>query len=203
MCGYSSTPIKSPCLGGCSLKADSSWCQVFLCPRKKENRVITSLVFVPIRQDSRTAKERRVTDIGIDPATPATLVRQWIGIAKKRTGRAGESRDSVSAVDGLFSVKWFQVARCRRGPLICTLYAMVQGDQKVIERRRRNANKKKEATHSAKVAGEATFLSLREISYSPNACLELCGAHVKWQSPADCGDNEFGDLGEAMAKNRP
>jgi len=38
-----------------------------------------------------------------------------------------------------------------------------------------------EATHGAEAGEEATFLSLREISYSPNACLEQCGAHVKWQ----------------------
>jgi len=35
-----------------------------------------------------------------------------------------------------FSVTCFQVARCRRGPLICTLYAM---DLEAIEWRRRKA----------------------------------------------------------------
>lgn len=65
--------------------------------------------------------------------------------------------------------------------------------------------KKKEATHGAKVAGEATFLLLREISYSPNACLELCGAgHMSnGKVLLTAVTMSLGDLGEAMAKNRP
>lgn len=56
---------------------------------------------------------------------------------------------------------------------------------------------KKEATNSPQKLSEreATFLLLREISYSSNACLELCGAHVNGKSPADCSDNEFGGFG--------
>lgn len=140
----------------------------------------------------------------------ATLVRhnQWIGNAKTRGRESRTSLDSVSAVCGLFSVECFQVARDRRGPLICTFYAMAPEPRKRWRNGAENRGWKRRRPPTAQPAevpvGEATFLLLREISYSSNACLELCGAHVNGKSPADCSDNEFGGFGgEAMAKNRP
>lgn len=127
------------------------------------------------------------------PRRPLFATTSGSEMPSQRTGTVRESRtglDSVSAVGGLFSVEGFQVARGRIGPLICTLYAMVQETR---ERWRGGAGMAvgKEGGHQQ----PATFLLLREISYSSNACLELCGAHVNGKSPADCSDNEFGGFG--------